>query len=266
MNTLLCHSCANDIAGTHISCRGFCNATFHPKCSGIAENCFDDVLNNKQIFWLCKSCTNLMSDKRHRQAVRAAYEVGQEEVLGAHNQIVENLRTTQRPFAEASRNKARRLFPNKDGAKSNVSSLLRGTGMPVSPSLGTITVADRTPKFWLYLSRIARDVSVDQISILAKQRLITDDVEVVRLVAKDRDVSTMNFISFKVGIKPELKARALSASTWPEGILFREFKSNRTVSAGNFWKPLYPQPDQSPVQADTHQPASPSSVQSAMTE
>ncbi|XP_058827886.1 uncharacterized protein LOC131687812 [Topomyia yanbarensis] len=234
-----------------------------------------------------------MSDKRHRQVVRAAYEVGQEVVLGEHNQIVEQLKgeilselkleirsnftdltnsnsltpkTTQRPFAEASRNKARRLFPNKDGAKSDVSSLLRGTGMPVSPSLGTITVADRTPKFWLYLSRIARDVSVDQISILAKQRLITDDVEVVRLVAKDRDVKTKNFISFKVGIKPELKVRALSASTWPEGILFREFKSNRTVSAGNFWTPLYPQPDQSPVQADTHQPASPSSVQSAMTE
>ena len=110
---------------------------------------------------------------------------------------------------------------------------MEGTSNSVSPSHGVTTVPLPTEKFWIYLSRISPDVTADQIVALANNRLGTSGAEAFRLVAKGRDVSTLSFISFKVSVDAELKAKALSASTWPSGILYREFKDER----GNFWKP-----------------------------
>ena len=52
---------------------------------------------------------------------------------------------------------------------------------------------------------------------------VPDSVEVIRLVPKDKDVTTLSFVSFKVSLDPELKDRALNAASWPAGLLFREF-------------------------------------------
>ena len=111
--------------------------------------------------------------------------------------------------------------------------LMEGTSKSVSPSNGVTTVPLPKNKCWIYLSRISRDVTANQIASLANSRLGTSDAEAFRLVAKGRDVSTLSFISFKVSVNAELKAKALSASTWPSGILYREFNDDR----GNFWQP-----------------------------
>lgn len=80
-------------------------------------------------------------------------------------------------------------------------------------------------KFWLYLSRIRPDTTDNVISAIAKECLETTmDPEVVRLVPKGVDTSGLSFISFKVGLDPVLKNVALDPSTWPDGILFREFE------------------------------------------
>lgn len=48
------------------------------------------------------------------------------------------------------------------------------------------------------------------------------------------DVNTLNFVSFKVGVDPKYRNAALDPSTWPRGILFREFEDNRS---SNYWMP-----------------------------
>lgn len=90
-------------------------------------------------------------------------------------------------------------------------------------------------KFWLYLSRIRPDVTNEQMSAMIRANLeMTQDPEVVKLVAKGVDISNMTFISFKVGLDPALKTNALDPSTWPEGIMFREFEE---YSSQKFRKP-----------------------------
>lgn len=258
----VCHACAIETADDHVVCQGFCNAVFHPKCSGINHLIRSEIQKSTQIFWLCQSCTKLMKDMRLRSSVRSAYEVGQEQLLGNHNEIVESLKseiltelkaeiklnftalmnsssltpqTAKRPRLDSSSVMSRRLFGPKRDNKEQKTSLLVGTGNPISPTLGVSTVMNNTSKFWLYLSRISPSATVEQIAALAKQRLGTDELEVVKLIAKGRDVSTLSFVSFKVGINIELKNKALCSSIWPKGMLFREFSDNR--SNENFWEP-----------------------------
>lgn len=204
-----------------------------------------------------------MKDMRFRNTTRAAYEAGQGLAINAHGDIMANMKSeimdelkaeirtnfaklinsssctpksSRRVGIDPRLTTSRRLFsvtakpvPNKPP------SLLHGTGSTPSPSIGISTVPQAQPKFWLYLSRIAKEVTADQICALAKKRLGTEDVHVVRLVAKGRDISTLTYVSFKIGVNMDLRIKALSTSTWPKGMLYREFCDNR--SNQNFWRP-----------------------------
>lgn len=256
----ICNSCATEITDAHVTCRGFCKEKFHPACCSIDSPAFTEVMTNDQVFWMCKACSILMNDIRMRDSVRVAYESGQKSVLTAHNEIVASLkqeilmelkneinsnfsklinsssmtpRSSKFSASAVISTRRRRLFGKSD--RPQPPAALSGTSDSLSPSFDNFAVRPPSQKFWLYLSRISRDVTTEQVKALASRRLGTDDVDVVRLVAKGRDVSTLSFISFKVGLCENVKQKALSSSTWPRGIVFREFQDTRTNE--NFWKP-----------------------------
>lgn len=100
-------------------------------------------------------------------------------------------------------------------------------------------------KFWLYLSRIRTDVTNEAIAEMVKANLeLETDPDAVKLVSKGADVSNMSFISFKVGLDPSLQKKALDPSTWPEGVLFRQFED---LAAPKFRKPSTSTPIPSPI-------------------
>lgn len=97
------------------------------------------------------------------------------------------------------------------------------------------TTAKPETKFWLYLSRIRPDVTNEEMSAMVRANLeLTQDPEVVKLVAKGADITNMSFISFKIGLDPALKPIALDPLSWPEGLMFREFED---YSVPKFRKP-----------------------------
>lgn len=76
---------------------------------------------------------------------------------------------------------------------------------------------------------------------MVKTRLGTDDVKVDKLVPRGKDTSNLTFVSFKIGIAHELKEKAMTSSTWPLGIRFREFENYSSNRMG-FWDPTVDQP------------------------
>lgn len=230
-------------------------------------------MKNHQLFWFCPSCTTLMKDTRFRNTTRAAYEAGQERALDSHSDILKQLKseiltelkseirtnftalfnsnsytpkTSHQIGVEPRLTKKRRLFsPAKNVLPKAQPELMQGTGSTLSPSTEIKIVPKAPQKFWLYLSRIAPEVSVDQVAALAKKRMGTDDIQAFRLVAKNRDVTTLSFISFKIGMSADLKPKALSSTTWPKGIVFREFSGDSSNSF--FWRPRLPSASNDPL-------------------
>ena len=89
------------------------------------------------------------------------------------------------------------------------------------PSILPSTVPE---KFWLYLSGLnPLATNSDVKKIVSRCLEVPDTIEVVRLVPKDKDISQLSFVSYKVGLEPCLKNKALDPSSWPAGLLFREF-------------------------------------------
>ncbi|XP_055622381.1 uncharacterized protein LOC129765949 [Toxorhynchites rutilus septentrionalis] len=76
---------------------------------------------------------------------------------------------------------------------------------------------------------------------MVKANLNTDDeLSVFKLIAKDKDISTLSFVSFKVGLDPSLKTKALDSETWPEGVLFREFEDFGSQKFSEITSPYIP--------------------------
>ena len=91
-------------------------------------------------------------------------------------------------------------------------------------SVPFITKAPLPEQFWLYmtgLNPLITDTDVQK--IVSRCLNISDGAEVARLVPKGKDVSTLTFVSYKIGLDPALKELALEPSSWPVGIRLREF-------------------------------------------
>ncbi|XP_055623744.1 uncharacterized protein LOC129767148 [Toxorhynchites rutilus septentrionalis] len=98
------------------------------------------------------------------------------------------------PAYTAGSIRSRRLFPEQKATERQQNDLMHGTASSLSPSFDNFAAPAPKQKFWLYLSRISCNVTVELVHELTIQRLGTNDIEVFRLVAKGKDVSSMSFI------------------------------------------------------------------------
>lgn len=235
----------------------FCDRMIHLRCSPTKLNKpFVNIIQScPNLLWICNECVKLMKCARFKSTVSSfgnALELITEKQEIAHAELKREIAKQGQQIAQLSKGialstpthsksgltprqpplKRRRdesLLPNKP--------LVGGTKVTTDNNVTTevLTVPEPAELFWLYLSRIHPSVKPEAIEKLVKDCVQCEDsVKVVPLIKKDTDISRMSFISFKIGMDPKLRETALSAETWPKGILFREFESGNSK---NMWFP-----------------------------
>lgn len=254
-----CDRCAKTVKRNEnfIECMGFCNNVVHMKCDNLNIEFITTIRERPNLFWMCDECTKLMKVTRFKSVVSS---------LGcAISTVIENQMTGISELkAEISKNNqqvAEVIVENNNQVAQLANIVNASTPVPAPnrerPSkrrredtetsnaitLGTrniasdiaVAVKPAANLFWMYLSRFHPSVKEDVVENLAREGLQTrEPLKVVSLVKKGADLSSMNFISFKVGVPVELKDVALNPNTWPEGILFREFEGQ---SKNSVWLP-----------------------------
>lgn len=99
----------------------------------------------------------------------------------------------------------------------DTSRLLRGSN-------ANITSAE-SRRFWIFFTRVAKHVSTDAISdMVRKSLMLNDHPEVMKLVPRWSNIENLRYVSFKVGVDWQYREKAIMESTWPAGLLFREFE------------------------------------------
>lgn len=244
-----CAKCCEAIAGIEfVSCRGYCGCMFHMTCANVSRALLGYFSpHRKNLFWMCDKCAELFGNSHLRAITKVADE---KSPLVSLTEAISNLHTeikqlSQKPvpciqspsiknWPQIGPIRAAKRLRGPDLAH-KVTECQSGSKQLDSSVKSVPVCAKPVNKFWLYLSRIRPDVTNEEVLAMVRANLdTTQDPEVVKLVAKGTDTSSMTFVSFKVGLDPSLKTNALNPSTWPEGIMFREFEDN---SAQNFRKP-----------------------------
>lgn len=91
-------------------------------------------------------------------------------------------------------------------------------------SVPSIAATPPAPKFWLYLTGFDPRLTNDDMGVIVSRclDLVVPSTDIKRLVKQGADTSGWSFVSYKIGLAPDMKGMALS-DVWPKGISYREF-------------------------------------------
>ncbi|XP_055634253.1 uncharacterized protein LOC129774529 [Toxorhynchites rutilus septentrionalis] len=236
-----CAKCSNAISGIDfVVCRGYCGAAFHMNaCSGVTlalQSYF--AANRNNLFWMCDQCAELFENSHFRVLSRQADETSRlctlttaitelrSEIKQLHSKPVTQFSpATSLHWPAPEQRRAIKRPREIDFTMRASDSCQIGRKKPLANVVSVpICNKDAGRKFWLYLSKIRPDVTVESVSAMVKANIGTaDNISVVKLVPKGRELVSLTFLSFKIGLDQSFKDKALDPSTWPEGLLFREF-------------------------------------------
>ena len=248
MEKKLCGECQLPINEIEPACCGLCETHFHigQQCCGFNSRAHRDLFSLGKAVFICPTC----KDELNGRSIRAYFTEKLEtkpvgpsnaattdqfhqlcETVGALSEKVDRLMLSQNRSDSPIVPAWPRLGVKRrrgDNGQTVRKSADRGTNSIDFSDLSITSIIPAPPpvRWWLYLSGFLPTITdADVKKIVSRCLDLGDDntIEVIRLVAKGTDVSKLTFVSFKIGVDPCFKQQALLASSWPAGILFREF-------------------------------------------
>lgn len=224
-----CGSCCINIdtyAELYTICEGQCGKRFHGTCVGVCES--DLRALSKNIIWICDECMILFYRGRDTKAVPSPVET--------HSPIMDELSTLKQQVAgivgaieRITRcvETSTRPVPHHSTPVTSRSSMI---STDICSTLGN-------GSFSLFLTNIDCCVTEQEISQMVSDSLRAPEAEcstVTKLVPKWKKCEDLDFVSFKVTLSNKWKQPAMTATTWPKKVRFREFVNR----CDDTWKPL----------------------------
>lgn len=232
-----CEACKIEIVAEDIvvACEGLCEERryFHARCVGLSydEGC---ACLHRNIYWMCDSCRKAIECARFRKS----FAEKNENAFATKNELDSLKSEVSRINAIVSQTV---VCPTTLPKPATVESPIARIPSCRSPLSSTkLNASDQTEhsqnesSFQLYVSNIAPDVTENEVKEMVCEALRADDVLHVKCLAPSwRDISTINFISFKVTVDAKFRDSAFIASNWPSGVRCREFRD----LSGSVWRP-----------------------------
>lgn len=227
---------------------GFCDTHFHisQQCCGFNNRSNRELFTNGKAMFICPKCRTTLNGRsvcsylKESIGSQSSSPLDLDELFSQVKKLTSLVESLSKQVENIvnERPPARPLStPNwpKTGVKRRRGNNGQAVQAPAERGTNTIDLTDLSvqfivppppaPKFWLYLSGFQPLIKVEDVQkIVSRCMNVADPVDVVRLVAKDADVTKLSFVSFKIGLNPDCQELALDASTWPAGLLFREFE------------------------------------------
>ncbi|XP_053686336.1 uncharacterized protein LOC128735877 [Sabethes cyaneus] len=246
-----CGECKHEINDLEPIFCGFCETYFHisQNCCGINTRGWMECLLQGKLLFVCAACRANLNGRSVRSYIDATLHSHEKQlpdlaclpsqvqqlsdVVAALSKKIDDFSARPKrvsntplscdtPIEPAIRVKRRRV-----DRMPNIREKVNCGTKPIDLSdlsVPSIAPPARPKKFWLYLSGLNPSLTDSDVQKIVLRCLnISDPVDAIRLVPKGKDTSNMTFVSFKVGLDPDTKTIALDPSTWPTGLLFREF-------------------------------------------
>lgn len=243
-----CGECKQEINDLEPLRCGFCEAFLHisQNCCGINSRGLKEAFAQGKLLLMCTSCREMLAGRSisaYIAEIPSTMSVPPASVdlpaqMKQLSEVVEGLSRKIDRFAGSTsqstwpapstpswpqRNKKRKLDDKPEKPKIHAPSDC-GTNEVDLSDLSVPSIVRDADKFWLYLSALNPRITDSDVQKIVSRCLNTPDpVEVIRLVPKDKNTAGWSFVSYKIGLCTEMKAKALDPSSWPTGLRFREF-------------------------------------------
>lgn len=248
----ICTECIDLKVQLFIVCED-CGLSFHASCANLTE---EDLVRlgtlSMNVMWLCNEC--MQKFRRMRDGIGSNSSPSllggttSNEMKSTVEDEVDELKKTVAGIVEtlAKMTAAASTIDPSPPHSTPVSSFMLANG----PNACSTSVADTEAglrqqstmdgNFCLLLSNMDVSVAESDVHLLVTRSLgicpnDPERIDVIKLVSNWRSRRNMDFVSFKVVLDYRWRSKALSPSTWPKNVVFREFINRQNVT----WKPLF---------------------------
>lgn len=257
-----CFKCNELIAASPMVCAGYCGLSFHRECTGVSDGSLYELDVGSGLLWMCSGCIEVRNSGKI--GLVAELEALLRKVLnGVETTLMAAISSLREEILSQFENKQTRpLYADVTMARSASHPLITHSvtrasqdpshsdillNIPRTPA-ATLPLLQNgfdkrtcddppmlpthTPRIWLFLSRFAPTVTEDHVITMVATRLSLrrEEITVRKLVKLDVDPSTLRFISFKVAVPATKRDAALSPTSWPAALTFREFVFRERIS------------------------------------
>lgn len=245
MAHLNCGECAIPFLGVddRIKCNGYCNRVFHLSCTSVDAYDARRCLDIENLLWMCTRClssfreqiaTKATTNSSTERNIEPELETTVSELQMAIEEIKQRLANFERQTSAYCSNILDTIAPSTSTPSQSGANEV-GSRLPLSRddsrcsklftgSKVEIVEPNVRRKFWIFFTGVANHVTCNQLSGMVMNCLaLNDPPDVTKLVPRWRHAEDLHHVSFKVGVDWTYKEKALSESTWPSGLLFREF-------------------------------------------
>lgn len=260
------------------TCNGFCDGVFDLSCTKMDRAAFKAYKKDSNILWFCNTCLEMLINRSYKvdpapstppvttepnEFIAMEFQKLSVEISN-NRKLIEDLATKIQYVPVQTPKLSEPVWravgtPTNPAKRRAVEELVPATR--TQPICGTKNVNNAglkiiPPKFWLHLSKFETAMSENDVSAFVSEYLSSNDIQCIKLVPKGRDLSTMKYVAYKVGIDLNLEQLALTPSTWPVGLFVRPFKDY----GSNFQPMIFSRPVTPPISSSLTQPATESST------
>lgn len=265
----LCCKCNVIVNDNILACAGECPNIIHFNCAGIKKQVYDAISQIPNFFWRCTDCIDfynvqkLKTDKMVKaiDSINAALLTLNDASFVLNDKIDKIIKplplqspsfvsqkkkigTNDAPSRNTRSNKSNEITCSSKNGDS--SSLLSTTSTNSNNELkkkiiigsGTLNSTLRTvePLKWIFISRLHKDIHDDDLIAYIKNTFNISQLKLVRMQRK-MDDDNRDYISFKIGVPENYFNQILDSSSWPSGVLIKEFINYRQISSNRFLVP-----------------------------
>lgn len=236
----ICQTIISDMVSMS-HCHGTCGEYFHVSCAGISQNAINAMRESEGVKWFCEICRKIGITEVLEGISRLEAKTGIDLV-----KITKKISDLSRKLATASgipqrvfdfetprSSKRARISPLQEvGARKVWDSEVATTCEGERSALFAIAPSPppRVQFSFLHVSNIHCDSKVDDLVSFVTEHtgLETKDILCYKLVKLGANISTYNFVSYKVGV-PEDKFGVISDPLfWPKGTRIKDFVDRRS--------------------------------------
>lgn len=248
MSKLVCNSCAEDIGEASLTVTCFvCEKPYHGlACIGLSKQHLKFIKDVKGLLWSCENCAlttfpKYVCNKLSEISSNDSSLKSQDEILNRIDSMSLELSNLKKNVDALNISEidypigGKRLRSGKPSTPSNNTtsftwpkpSSSSSTTAVIGTNLESTTLKVIEAPMYFHVSRFSTETSETELESWISTKLnLTDDqhVKCTKLVPKGRELSSLEFISFKVGIPSGLEKKVMDASVWPTNITVRPFE------------------------------------------
>lgn len=204
-----------------------CNIVYHSRCAGLSRSKLATITESPNVRWYCNICCEATESPPTVATLSTQLTAIQESLTKLADAVVKPP-VWPSVLASAKSSKRRRIADTDESSKADLHPTLQPVATVVGSDESNEILQVVAPRKLLVASMLHPSTESEQLEVFLKGKLDvptdSSEIRVHKLVPAGKDLTQLDYVSFKVSVPGHRFEEFMAPSIWPKGVRVREFE------------------------------------------